>query len=225
MPIIIDYALDDSSIAASTIFKRIGFILQDEDHVRWTTDELIEWFNDAMVAMINANPAAGERDATLTLMEGARQELVDKISQLMSITCNIGADGMPGRAISRTDLSLMSLSAPEWQSGKKSSTVRQYMYEDRMPGVFYVYPPAVEGTKIRASMTAIPEPITSPDDPVPIRPEYADALVNYIAYRCLSKDSEFSNGQTAAAFYSAFQTAMGQEADGAANTSPNRNRA
>lgn len=225
MSIIVSYAQDNTSIVVSTLIKRVGFIMNDEDHVRWTTDELLEWINEGVIATINANPAAGERDATLTLQLGARQELDGSVCQLMALVCNVDQNGNPGRSISRTDLSLMSLAAPEWQNGKASKVVRQYMFDERSPSVFYVYPPVEEGVKVRASMASIPDQLTNAADIISINIEYVDALLNYVCYRCAAKDSEYANGGIASAYYGAYQTALGNESAGAQSTSPNRNRA
>lgn len=225
MAIVIDYAVTKRPIEASSIIKRAGLILQDEDHIRWTKDEIIEWINEAVIAIINANPAAGERDAVLTLIQGARQELDGSVCQLMTVTCNLDENGNAGRAITRADLSLMNLSSPDWQAMKPSAKIRQYLYDDRAPSVFYVYPPALAGTQVRASLAEIPDDVTTEGDNVPLKIEYADAVLNYVCYRCLSKDSEASNGAIATAFYGAFQQAMGNESSGAEATSPNRNKA
>ena len=225
MTIVIDYLTEKRPIEVGVIIRRAGELLNDADHIRWTIDELIDWINEAVIAIINANPAAGERDAILTLNQGARQELDGSVCQLMTITCNVDADGNAGRAITRAGFSLMNLSAPEWQTTKPAAKVRQYLYEDRAPSVFYVYPPALAGTQVRASLAEIPDDVTTEGDNVPLKIEYADAVLNYVCYRCLSKDSEASNGAIATAFYGAFQQAMGNESSGAEATSPNRNKA
>lgn len=222
MPIIIDYQIDGSGLPVSDVIQRCGYLLQDEEHVRWTQAELISWINEAVIATINLRPAAGVRDAVLSLQRGARQVLESSVAQLVDVSHSMAPDGVtPTRAVSRTDRSALDLLAPTWMAKTPGSEVRQFMYDDRNPNVFYVYPPVVDGAKVRAALAAIPDPVETADEIMPLRIEYADAIVNYVCYRAMAKDAEIANGQIAAAFYSAFQGALGAEANGAATTSPN----
>lgn len=225
MPIIIDYVFEQTGFVAQTILTRCGHLLQDSEHVRWREDELLSWIDEAVTAIINLKPPAGVKDVVLTLMQGARQDLDATVAQLVDIAYNLSADGNTQmRAISRADRSLLDASVPNWPTMKAASQVRHFMFDDRTPHAFYVYPPVLAGTKVRASVSAIPEALESPEDAIPLRANYADSIVNYVCFRALSKDNEEANGATAAAYYQAFQTSMGFEVAGADRTSPNGDR-
>ncbi len=221
MPIIIDYATEFRPVPVSSLIYRAGLLLQDEEHVRWTTLELIEWINEAAGALIRLKPAAGARRAVFALVPGARQTLDGTVVQLIDIVCNVGADDVtPGRAVRMTERHLLDSANPDWYSMKSSSTVRHYTYDDRMPSIFYVYPPAASGAKVEIIHAVLPKEVDSPDDNLEMNVEYTDAILNYLVFRCLSKDSEYASAAMATGYYQAFTASMGAGEAGEQATSP-----
>lgn len=221
MPIIIDYAVEVRPIPVSSLIYRAGLLLQDEEHVRWTRLELIEWINDAVCAVIRMKPAAGARRAVFALDPGARQTLDGSVTQLIDIVCNLGADDVtPGRAVRMTERHLLDSANPDWYRMKQSSTVRHYTYDDRMPSIFYVYPPAAAGAKVEMIHAVLPDEVTSPDDSLEVNVEYTDAILSYIVFRCLSKDSEFASAAMATGYYQAFLSSMGAGEQGEQGATP-----
>lgn len=221
MPIIIDYAVEVRPIAVSNLIYRAGLLLQDEDHVRWTNKELIEWINDAVSAVIRMKPAAGARRALFGLVPGARQELDGSVVQLIDIVCNVGADDVtPGRAIRKTERHLLDSTNPDWYSMKQSSTVRHYTYDDRMPSIFFVYPPAASGAKVEIIHAVMPDEVVEEDENLAINIEYTDVILSYVMFRCLSKDSEYANAAMATGYYQAFTASLGAGEAGEQATTP-----
>lgn len=221
MPIIIDYVTEVRPIPVANLVYRAGLLLQDEDHVRWTVPELIEWINEAVSAVVRLKPAAGARRALFALEPGARQTLDGSVVQLIDIVCNIGADAVtPGRAVRLTERHLLDSANPDWQSMPASSTVRHYTYDDRVPTLFYVYPPAAVGAKVEILRAVLPDDVTNIGDNVGLTLEYADSLLNYVVFRCLSKDSEYAGAQMATGYYQAFTASMGAGEAGEQTTTP-----
>ena len=221
MPIIVDYSVEKRPIAVSTIIERASLVLNDEDHVRWTVEELIEWVNEGAVAIVSARPSAGARLIAFPLAAGTQQHIPDDVVQLIDVIRNVATDGVtPGRAIRKTERHLLDSADPDWHTRPGKSVIKHYTYDDRTTAVFHVYPPALENTWVQVAYAKMPEEVDSPDDTLGLNVEFADALLNYVLYRCYSKDSEFSNGGMAAAFYQAFTTAMGNNAAGEQSASP-----
>lgn len=221
MPIIIDYAVEVRPIPVSGLIYRAGLLLQDEEHVRWTTLELIEWINEAAGALIRLKPAAGARRAVYALEAGSRQTLDGSVVQLIDIVCNVGADDVtPGRAIRMTERHLLDSANPDWHGMKKSSTVRHYTYDDRMPAIFYVYPPAAAGAKVEIIHAVLPDEVDSADDNLGLNVEYTDAILSYVVFRCLSKDSEYASAAMATGYYQAFLSSMTGGENGEQATTP-----
>lgn len=198
------------AISASVIIARANFVLQDDLAERWTTAERIEWINEGCKAIITRKPEAGSQTVFLTLVSGSRQLLDDDVFKLMSIVRNVDASNNPLKSVSRTDQATLDLADPDWHNTTPAIT-RQWMYSETIsPSEYFVYPPAIAGKLLQAVVSKFPTPITATTDTIGLTPEYEEALLNYVLYRCFSKDSEYGDGSTATAFYSAFQTALGQ---------------
>lgn len=211
-------------IPAADLISRASTILQDEEHVRWTTDELLEWINDAACATIILRPAARAVTAVLSLAAGTRQQLPGTAVQLLDVVRNIGADGVtPGRSVRRVDRQLLDDQNPDWHAARPKNAVKHFTFDERAPKVFYVYPPAVAGTKVEALHSELPPTVTSDTDSLDMDAEYMNVLVSYICYRALSKDSEFGNGTVAALHYQAFADAVGTNNQTTTANSPNAN--
>lgn len=221
MPIIIDYAVDVRPISVPNLLKRASILLQDEEYVRWTKAELIEWINEGACALVRLKPAAGARRALFALEEGSLQQLDDSVVQLIDVVRNIGADDVtPGRAVRLTDRQLLDSTNPDWHTMKKATVIRHYTYDDRMPSLFYVYPPAAIGAKVEMIRSVLPEDIHEEDDFLELNSEFADSLLNYILFRAFSKDSEYASAAMATGYYQAFTASMGAGETGEQTTTP-----
>lgn len=211
-----------AGISAATLIERSGFLLQDDDHVRWTVPELISWINEAAGALVTLRPSAGAKLVVLPLAAGTQQTLDDDVVQLLDVVRNVGADGVtPGRAIRLAERHLFDSADPDWHTRAGKATIKHYIYDDRTPNVFYVYPPALAGAKVQASITAMPPQVLTEADDLQLDNQFESALVNYIVFRAMAKDSEYANGAVATGYYQAFQAALGGKDAGEQSVSPN----
>lgn len=209
-------------IPVSDIVAKVGFLLLDSDHIRWTVPELIGWINESAGAIMVRRPAAFARRSVKALAAGTLQSIPEGGAILLDVVRNIGADGTaPGSIVRRTDLQLLDDSDPDWHKTKPKTSVRHYTYDDRAPTQFYVYPPVVAGTKVEVIDAAMPALVDDLTDQYAIAAEYEDAVVSYVAYRCSAKDSEYANPAQAAAFFQAFESSLGGGVQSQAASSPN----
>jgi hypothetical protein len=211
-----------AGISAAILIERAGFLLQDEEYVRWTVPELISWINEAAGALVSIRPSAGAKLVVLPLVAGTQQTLDDNVVQLLDVVRNVGADGVtPGRSIRLAERHLFDSTDPDWHTRSGKAVIKHYIYDDRTPNVFYVYPPALAGTKIQASLTVIPPQLTADTDTLDLDTQFESALVNYVVFRAMAKDSEYANGAIATGYYQAFQAALGGKDAGEQSVSPN----
>lgn len=197
-------------VPVSTIVTKAGNLLLDDSHVRWGIPELIRWINEAMGAILAIRPSAFAHVDTHTLVAGTYQSLPNGSAMLIDVTRNIGNDGTtPGRAIRATDRKSLDDANPDWHSSTASGTIRHFMHNPVIPKVYYVYPPAIAGTKVEVAHAVLPADVTSESDTIPIGAEYILPIVNYVCARCHLKDSEFANATQATTFYQAFQMSLG----------------
>lgn len=210
-------------LPASSILSRTDDLLNDESRIRWPLLERVRWINEAMGAIINRRPSAFAKSVVHSLSAGTAQTIPATGSILLDVVRNIGADGVtPGMPVRRTDRQLLDDSDPTWHTGKKKSVIKHFTFDDRAPKVFYCYPPAIAGTKVELLHAELPPDIAGATDTLDVSAEYLEAFVNYVCYRCYAKDSEYANGNLAAAFYQAFEASLGIKAQAENVTSPNQ---
>lgn len=207
-------------ISVNSILTRASIVLNDEEFVRWTQPELIDWLNDCAAAIIIRRPAAFALTVNFAAVAGTKQQLLPEMVQLLDVVRNIKADGSPGRPIGMVDRKLLDDSDPDWHSTKPSATIGNYTHDLRAPRTFYVSPPASAGQLIEILVASLPAAVTAIGDQIGIGAEYIEAVVHYLCYRALSKDSEYGQGQMAAAYFSAFQDSLGTQGQAAQATAP-----
>lgn len=197
-------------VPVSVIVTRAGNLLLDDSHVRWGVPELIRWINEAIGAILAMRPEALSTASILALKGGTLQRLPDGSAILLDVTRNISPDeSTPGRAIRVTDRKSIDDANPDWHTIAPSTVIRHFMFDPRVPKEFYVYPPAVNGTKVEVKHAVLPPEVTSESDTIPIGPEYVGPIVNYVCYRCNLKDSEYANAQVGQLYYQAFMASLG----------------
>ncbi|EIL8096219.1 hypothetical protein LMD48_004970, partial [Escherichia coli] len=69
------------------IIGRVNTQLVDPMMVRWPLQELCDYYNDAVRAVILARPDAGASLETIRCVPGARQVLPDGVIQLLDVIC------------------------------------------------------------------------------------------------------------------------------------------
>lgn len=215
------------TILVQDIVDRVTDLLLDKDRAdedaRWPDAELIRWINDFRMALITRMPSACAKRAAKTLDLGTLQTIPADGTMLLDVVRNLQNDGVtPGRAIRRTDRQNIDDYDPDWHAATPKASVSQFTYDDRTPDIFFVNPPALAGVKVEIIYPAIPAAVAALGDSLDIDLQYLDAVVNYVAYRAKSKDSEYANAGEAAAYYGAFNDALGMRAQSANTASPNQ---
>ena len=225
MPIILEYSGTRRTLQMPAISSRCSDLLNDADLLRWPLVERIRWANEAMGAIMMRRPAAFAVREVMVLREGSYQAIPLNGSQFIDLVRNIGSDGVtPGRAIRRSDRQQLDDADPDWHTGAQKAQVRQYLFDDRVPTVFYVYPPVISGTKVEVLHAALPDLVLedNADGEFAIGLEYLEAVVNYVCYRARSKDAEDGQSGDAVAFYGAFEASLGAKNESSNAASPNQ---
>jgi hypothetical protein len=196
---------------ASDITDRASDLLKDADHVRWPLASLYRWIGDSQRTIVEMRPSANPSHVDITLVEGAVQTVPATAFRLLDIVRNVGTGGKPGRAITYADLEMMNLADPNWMLATKERTIRQWLYDERNPRVFYTYPPAsVSGTapKVVGLVSTLPAAPTAAGDTLILNDEYLEAVLAYTMFLCYSQESESANPVQARAWLTAFSGVM-----------------
>jgi len=189
-----------------SILNRAAALLNDEEFVRWEESELLEWLNDGQRAVAKgpSTDAYVLRD-NITAVEGTVQALPDDGIRLIDVVKNV-ADGA---AIQQSDYATVDMLSSTWRAAT-AGAAENYFYDKNNPTEFEVFPPQSGGEFIEVVYNAQPGDATISGNIV-ISDMYADSLIDYIAYRGFSKDTEDSSVELgrATAFYRAFLAGIG----------------
>ena len=191
-----------------SILNRAAVLLNDEEHVRWEESELLEWLNDGQ-RVIARGPAIDVyvlRD-NITAVAGTVQSLPSSAIRLVDVVKNVAS----GSAIFAADYATVDMLQSAWRAAT-AGVAESYFYDERNPKQFEVYPPQTGGELIELVYNAQPGDATVSGNII-IADMYADSLIDYIAYRGFSKDTEDVSGELgrATAFFRAFLHGTGQK--------------
>lgn len=168
-----------STVLVKDVLWRVAVLLQDvtPQYQRWPEHELVDWLNDAQVAITKFLPAACSRVDAVKLKPGTRQS-IEVIAaadckpgdgstplvpiygtQVLDAIRNMGADGLtPGLAIRVVDRDILDTQNPTWHTDIKT-VVRSFMYDPRMPRYFYVTPGVHASTPVWVEIAYTAQPI------------------------------------------------------------------
>ncbi|MBY6105022.1 hypothetical protein KUW19_00835 [Ferrimonas balearica] len=206
------------------LIKRAKIILQDTTGTRWPDSELLGWFNDAQLAVVNRRPDALVSNDSFTCAEGAKQALPSDALRLIKIVRNLTT----GTSIRAIRGEILDDQIPDWYSQEPTTEVKHYVFDPRDPKTFYVYPPATATVSLELAYTVAPAAVAIADfendaTTITLDDSFKNALLDFMLYRAYSKDADYAaNGQRAVSHYQAFETALGAkyEPDAAMNPTP-----
>lgn len=210
------------AIPVSELLTKLGLVLNDEDHERWTEEELIGWINDAAGEIVVRRPPAGAVTETVSLAEGALQSIPAGGLQLLDVVRNVSHAGKG--PIQRTTRYLLETQDQDWYSATPKAYVRHFTFDDLTPTQFYVWPAVAAATTVSIVYSKAPAAVDDSADSVALGREYTGPILSYVLYRALGKDSEYSNGVSALAHYQAFSDALQTNNQTQVAVSPNANQ-
>jgi hypothetical protein len=190
------------SILAQAVIDRASVLLEDAAKATWTDQELLGWLNDGQLAIVGLRPDAKTRVRSVTLVAGTKQSIALPDLRVLDVTRNMGVGGnTPGRAIKFMDRGEMDLELPSWHAATADVVVRHWMYDQRVPGTWWCYPPQPPSGQGQAEVitSAVPTPATianvdgaTSSTAIDIDDIYVNPLVDFVVMRAFSKDSEYT---------------------------------
>ncbi|MBI1202613.1 MAG: hypothetical protein GC182_08895 [Rhodopseudomonas sp.] len=224
------------ALTAATIMTLAGRNLQDEDAVRWTLPELVDWINEAVRSIVLAKPSANSTTVLLALNAGTLQSIGDGNLALLRLVRNITAAGPPrqgGRMIRVTARDALDAEAPDWHDPDRTpykKEVRQFVYDEEDPTSFYTYP-GNDGTGlVEAVVSKLPAAVAATGDvnalasydiAIGLQDVYQAPILDYVLFRALSKDDPAASPAGAGMHYQAFAAAVGLKIKVESSNSPN----
>lgn len=214
------------AVSAQSIVKDAQVLLKDLEGTRWSASQLVESLNRGLLELAELRPDATAKTVPVPLAQGARQAVPADCMKLMEITSNTG-----GASIRQVDRDLLDRVEPGWRNRQPSRSVAHFMFDEREPNAYLVYPPAVVGIKVDMTYSAAPVPLPVPDDTdttfsavtgdIPVQDIFASALLAYVLYRSYAKDADYgSNSAQAVANYQLFKSLLTGDTEARMKASP-----
>lgn len=210
---------------ASDIIDRARLVLNDTVATyRWADSEFLKWINDGQRAIVLVRPDASVSVETLTCAAGTKQSIPATGIRLLDVTRNINADNSAGRAVRLVDRDILDSQNPDWHSDTQADVVKNFIYDNRVPTVFYVYPPAKSTSKVEIVISKNPTDVSATGSTLALSDIYAEPLLNYVLFRAYNKDAEFAtNAQLATNYFQVFSAMLGIKTQKDVGYSPDLN--
>ena len=196
-------------LTAAEVLTRANDLIQDATNTRWSAAELLRWLNDGRREMAILRPDIYATVAVITLAAGTKQSVPADGTRFLDAIRNMAVDGVtPGAAVRPVQREIMDAQYPNWHT-EASGATKHFMFDERVPGVFYVYPPAAAAARLEIAYAQAPVDIVNTADELAKEGIYSGALVDFVCYRAFTKDATFAgNLQRAAAAYMQFSNAI-----------------
>lgn len=200
-------------ITAQQVIDKAETILQDVTNVRWPATELLGWLNDGQREIVLLKPDAYTRSVATALIAGTKQSIPSDGIRLIEVVRNAGTAGAtPGDVIRSIDGKILNDQVPGWHAVTGAVPTQHFIYDERDPKRFYVYPPQptppqfVELVYSASPIDIVIGAVLTIDD------VFGNALLDYILFRAYSKDAEYAGRiELAQKHYGLFVQSLGMK--------------
>jgi hypothetical protein len=194
-------------------------ILQEDTDTpsQWSKEELVDYYNRAAREVVVFAPDANRVIESILMASGVRQSIPAQRIALIDVRRNMGADGLTaGDAITRTEITLLSVVARGWSSETAVAAVKNWMPNGLTS--FYIYPPSNGAGYAEIECSAVPTIIAYDagglweNALVGVAEKYVNAIENFMLSMAYKKDSDYpGNIQRSATYYNLFLVEVGQQ--------------
>lgn len=223
------------TLTGANLISRIQDILQDTTSIRWPEAELLRYINDAQREVCNLRPESTATTANMALVVGTKQTLPSGGLRLIKVTRNMSSaagNATGKRAVRLVDADILNTQEPDWHDPTVSgdaahtTTVKHYIFDEDDPRAFYVYPGASStSTFLEIVYSGSPTDLTATSSTISVDDIFANAIIDYVLFRCYLKDAEYAgNQQRAGTHFQLFSSSLGAGGQAQFNVSPNQDQ-
>lgn len=214
------------STTAQSIIHRVTQSLGDNTSIKWPVDRLVRYLNDGQRDIVSHRPDAMNTSHVLALIAGHKQPLPENGEKLINVLANTTGSR---RAVTKVMLTALDSQVFNWRSMTPTQEILHFMYDPREPKHFEVYPPAALGASLEIEYAARPTDIAEPTagqlytavtGNISVGDLFANALADYVLYRCHAEQSEEAQPVRAQAHYGAYVSSLGIEAQATVAVAP-----
>ncbi|TMO16730.1 hypothetical protein CWB59_12480 [Pseudoalteromonas sp. S326] len=200
-------------VSSNEILQRVNKLLNDPGYTRWPKDELLNYLNDAQRAIVLRRPDSYTADIDdFTCVEGTKQSLPADALKLIDVTRNVSGKAIRGPY----NRQVLDDNYDTWYAGKDANEVELYIYDERNPKTFYVYPGVMNGTVLTLVYSKAPSSISTEDNDngevIALDDIYVNAIIEWILYRSYAKDAEYAADPNKSQMHmAAFRNQLGEK--------------
>lgn len=192
---------------AADIIVRAARLLMDEAFEVFSIGEYLTYISDAQRTIHKNRPDANSVSIAIPLIPGAKQSIPTDGYRLLRVTRNMGADGVTvGGAIVEASKTTFDAELPHWPTITGDS-VQHFLFDDVNPKTFYIYPSVPQSLPhyVELIYSKTPKELGGTKEALELPDEYANAILNWVLYRCYAKESVAAqNLQKAQSYYQLF---------------------
>ena len=198
------------AMAVVDVLGRVNTQLRDPGFMRWPRTELLDYFNDAVRAVVLSRPDASAVIVPFICEAGVNQTLPDTVYLLIDVT---GQDS--GRAVIPADRVTLDTADPMWRTTTGERSAEAYLYNPLLPRTFMLFPGVAAGTGLEIAVSQYPEAVTvdtlEQDSavPMPVSDIFINPVVDWCLYRAFSKDAPGQDSSLAKEHLQNYNDAMG----------------
>ena len=189
---------------AGYVLDRAIQLLNDPQSETWSRARLLTYLNSAQREVSNVRPEAYVRTVPVELVAGSRQALPSDAKYLIDVVCNLDGEdhGLACTLAKREDCDR---SESGWRKMDRSSAVvENYMYDERAPRLFDVYPPSDgESRELLIEYAGVPQDVPDESTEIALSDEYIDPMVYWICRMAYSEETESPEYKANAEYYRA----------------------
>jgi hypothetical protein len=175
----------------------------------------LSFLNSAVLQISLVRPDATSTITSLQLAAGTKQVIPSNGNRFVNVIRNLGSDGLTaGKVISKVDREALDSILPTWHQATATTVVLHYLFDERSPKHFYVYPPvhATTAVYVEVVYSENPDEMATTGATIPLADIYVNPMKDwalYLAYM-IDTDSPGSKEQAMHHFKSFYQ-GLGQE--------------
>lgn len=211
------------------ITNRVVFLTTDPDGDAYPRTAIYDFIYEAEQTIVNVKPEALNNSGVLVCVDGSRQTIATQFTAAVNFLdahCNVDVSGALIGSVRRVKMRELDAIRPNWRQAARATNIREFMVDDREPLVVHVNPPASAGARLQISYSSKPAPYANVDanTQTAVDELYLPMIMDWVMYRCLSKDAEGTpNSNKALMYRKSFYEAMdikeqGKEKAGPKNT-------
>lgn len=184
------------AFTAQNIVDAVAIQLQDTENLRWPlAPDLLTFLNEGVRNLAYNVPSISQARTTVTPVAGAYQTLPAGGLHLTDVIRNSTGD-----TITQVNRDALDDFLPSWYQMSQQAAVIHYALDDMNSKAYWVYPPNNGAGSIEITYHAIPTALTALSSTITLDDTTFTPLVDWLAYRVLSREDETSMPETAAAF-------------------------